>query len=179
MMQVVWYVYLRVFLFLRRENMFRIFKNRAKESTVNAPVTGVCIDITEVKDEAFSSKLMGDGLAFVPEESTVYAPCNGKIDMIFPSMHAFGIKRDDGLQVLVHIGIDTVNLNGKGFQTHKRVNDKVRQGEPIISFDSSKFDQKYDMTVMLLIVDNGGSEYEKLKVGEKVDCGTIVLQKKA
>lgn len=159
--------------------MFRIFKNRAKESTINAPVTGVCIDITEVKDEAFSSKLMGDGLAFIPEASTVYAPCNGKIDMIFPSMHAFGIKRDDGLQVLVHIGIDTVNLNGKGFRTHKRVNDKVRQGEPIISFDSSKFDQKYDMTVMLLIVDNGGSEYEKLTVGEKVDCGTVVLQKKA
>ena len=72
MMQVVCMACLfKSFFVLRRENMFRIFKNRAKESTINAPVTGVCIDITEVKDEAFSSKLMGDGLAFIPVASTV------------------------------------------------------------------------------------------------------------
>ena len=164
---------------IEEEESTEILAEDNEKNILLVPITGEVKSLSECKDAVFAEGTLGNGVIIEPAEGKVYAPCNGKIDMIFPSMHAFGIKRDDGLQVLVHIGIDTVNLNGKGFRTHKRVNDKVRQGEPIISFDSSKFDQKYDMTVMLLIVDNGGSEYEKLTVGEKVDCGTVVLQKKA
>lgn len=100
-----------------------------------APITGQIIDLTEVKDELFSGKIMGDGVAVEPTGNTVVAPANGELTMIFPTNHAFGLKLRNGVEVLVHIGLDTVNLQGVGFERLGTPNRKVKAGEPIIRFD--------------------------------------------
>ena len=105
--------------------MFGFFKNK-NENVIYAPVKGTCIDITEVDDIGFSSKMMGDGVAIVPIEGIVTAPCDGKISMIFDTGHAFGMEANNGAEILIHIGIDTVNLNGEGFEILKKPGQKVK-----------------------------------------------------
>lgn len=100
--------------------MFGFFKKKT-DPAVYAPVKGKCIDITEVNDEGFSSKIMGDGVAVIPEESVIKAPADGKLTMIFETGHAFGMEVDNGLELLLHIGIDTVNEKGNGFKILKKI----------------------------------------------------------
>ena len=78
---------------------------------------------------------MGDGIMIMPEESTVFAPCDGEVLFVFPSKHAVGIKTTDGFEILIHIGINTVELNGEGFETFVNAGDKVKKGDKLISFD--------------------------------------------
>ena len=155
--------------------MFRIFK---KESTnICSPVKGTCIPITEVKDQVFSSKMMGDGFAVIPENDTAVAPVDGEIVMIPATKHAFGMKTKAGVELLVHIGLDTVELKGEGFTVLAKQGRKVRAGEPVIRFDRELLEKKgIDMTTMVIFT--GGDEKEiNLKVyGEKVNAGDVVLE---
>ena len=86
------------------------------QAVLYAPVTGSCIPLTEVKDEVFANKMMGDGVAFTFDGDTVVSPCDGTIVMIAATKHAIGIQGDDGVEVLIHVGLDTVSLNGEGFK---------------------------------------------------------------
>ena len=120
-----------------------------KIKTLVAVTTGKLIPIEEVNDEAFSSKALGDGLAIIPEVDYVVSPCSGEITMLFPTLHSFGIKSDDGLNILIHIGVDTVALKGKGFKSFVKLGDRVKKAQKIISFDTVKMvNDKVDMTVM-------------------------------
>lgn len=153
--------------------MFELFK-RKKKNDIFSPLDGKCIDISEVKDKTFADKLLGDGVAIIPSSVAVSAPIDGEIEMIFPTKHAFGIKRDDGLEILIHIGINTVELDGKGFVALKNVNDKVKAGEQIIIFDKSYLKNK-DMTTMIILTSSLG-DYKKIKVGENVKCKEVIMQ---
>ncbi|HOX29187.1 MAG TPA: PTS glucose transporter subunit IIA, partial [bacterium] len=93
--------------------------------------------IEEVPDEVFSQKMMGDGLAVAPTEGVAVAPVSGELVSMFPTGHAFGIRTPEGLEVLVHIGLNTVAMKGEGFTAHKAQGDKVKAGEKIVSFDLS------------------------------------------
>lgn len=119
-----------------------------------AVVDGEMIDITTVKDETFATKVLGDGVAFVPSGSIVVAPCSGQVSMLAETGHAFGITRDDGVEVLVHVGIDTVQMKGEGFTNLLKAGDAVKAGQPIMKVDFDLVKQKgYDPSTMLIITD--------------------------
>lgn len=154
--------------------MFQFLKKKT-DFNLYAPVKGKCIDITEVKDKVFASKVMGDGYAVMPYDNVICSPCEGMITMIFPSKHAFGIKMKDGKEVLIHIGIDTVQLNGNGFTSLRNINDHVKIGEPIIEFDKINIEnQNYDLTTMV-IVTNQSNSMKKQKLGEMVEVKDLIV----
>lgn len=150
--------------------MFGLFKRKAEKNIVS-PVDGKCIDISEVKDKTFANKLLGDGLAILPSGAVVRSPADGEISMLFPTRHAFGIRKKDGTEILVHIGIDTVELNGKGFHAYLNVKDKVRAGDKVISFNEDYLTREnLDMTVMVILT-SSEKKYVKNHVGENVKAG--------
>lgn len=112
--------------------MFGLFK---KEGALVAPISGKTVDITTVPDAVFAEKMAGDGLAIDPTGDTVVAPADGELTMLFGTKHAFGMTLDKGVQILVHIGLDTVSLNGEGFTALKNQGDMVKKGEPIVKID--------------------------------------------
>ena len=102
---------------------------------LNSPLTGIAKDLSEAPDEAFANKMMGDGVVVIPTDGNVVAPADGEIIFVFPSKHAVGLKTTDGLELLIHIGIDTVKLDGKGFETFVKDGDKLKKGDKLLSFD--------------------------------------------
>ena len=112
--------------------MFGLFK---KEGALVAPISGKTVDITTVPDAVFAEKMAGDGLAIDPTGDTVVAPADGELTMLFGTKHAFGMTLDKGVQILVHIGLDTVSLNGEGFTALKNQGDMVKKGDPIVKID--------------------------------------------
>ncbi|WP_160686651.1 PTS transporter subunit IIABC [Clostridium sp. C2-6-12] len=102
---------------------------------LDSPLTGKAEDLSKAPDEAFASKMMGDGAVVTPIDGTVVAPADGFISFVFPSKHAVGLTTNDGLELLIHIGIDTVKLDGKGFETFVKDGDKVKKGDKLLSFD--------------------------------------------
>ena len=108
---------------------------KGKQLEIAAPLTGKVIPVTEVPDPVFAEKVLGDGIAVDPTEGTVYSPVDGTIFQIAHTFHAMGIESDDGLEILVHLGIDTVKLEGKGFQSVVEVGQKVKKGDKILEMD--------------------------------------------
>ena len=153
------------------------FIKRNSEQVV-APVSGKCISITQVNDEVFSSKAMGDGFAIIPNNCIVVSPVNGEVVLIAETKHAFGLKTKKGVEVLVHIGLDTVQLEGKGFTVHVKQGDKVKAGEKVISFDRAYVENSsIDMTTMTVFT-SGITEEVCLECYEKqVDQGDILIPK--
>ncbi len=100
-----------------------------------SPIKGKVIELSEIEDQVFGSGMMGKGFAIVPESGDVYAPVSGTIAALFPTKHAVGIKSDDGLEVLIHFGMDTVTLNGEGFKSFVKQGDKVKTGDKLLSID--------------------------------------------
>ena len=108
---------------------------KGKQLEIAAPLTGKVIPVTEVPDPVFAEKVLGDGITVDPTEGTVYSPVDGTIFQIAHTFHAMGIESDDGLEILVHLGIDTVKLEGKGFQSFVEVGQKVKKGDKIMEMD--------------------------------------------
>ncbi|MBM4761396.1 PTS glucose transporter subunit IIA [Bacillus sp. B15-48] len=118
--------------------MFGLFKNKNKATTVDEfimPIEGEIIEITEVEDPVFSEKMMGDGFAIIPSAGSVVSPVDGEIINVFPSKHAIGIKSVKGYEILIHVGIDTVQLNGEGFTALVTDGEKIKQGQELLQFD--------------------------------------------
>ncbi len=114
--------------------MLKLFK-RKKYIEILSPMSGLIVSIEDVPDEVFSQKMVGDGIAIQPREGIVNSPCDGKIVQVFPTKHAIGIETDGGLQILIHIGIDTVELEGKGFKTFVDNGDIVKAGDKLVEVD--------------------------------------------
>lgn len=135
--------------------MFNLFKK--KNVTLHALAKGQCMPIEQVPDEVFSTKMMGDGVAFRYDGDTVYSPCDGKIIMVAQTNHAVGIQASNQVEILIHAGLNSVELNGEGLTVLKKVNDKVRQGEPLIKMDRDIMKEKgIDMTTPMIITDAKG-----------------------
>ena len=118
-----------------------------KQSVIAAPLSGKVIPLSEVNDEVFSKKIMGEGAAIVPDDGEVSAPFDGVVNTVFPTRHAIGLTNDDGIEVIIHIGLDTVELNGEGFEAFVKDGDRVRKGDRLIRFDRSAIQEKgYDLT---------------------------------
>lgn len=126
----------------------------AMENAINitSPAEGKAIPLSEVTDATFAQEILGKGAAIVPEKGVIYAPFDGKIDVMFETGHAVGIVGDNGIELLVHIGIDTVNLEGKYFTPKKVTGDSVKKGDILIEFDIKKIKEAgYDVTTPVII----------------------------
>jgi len=110
-------------------------KKVSKVSEVSSPMKGKVVALSDLEDKAFSQGLIGDGLAINPTEGKVYAPFDGTLSVVFPTGHAFGITGEDGIELLIHIGVDTVKLDGKGFKTFFKQGENVKKGDLIAEFD--------------------------------------------
>ena len=126
-----------------------------KKSVVYAPINGKVIPLEEVKDEAFNTGSLGKGVGIVPSDGNVYAPVDGKVSVLFNTLHAIGLTTDDGMEVLVHIGLDTVKLNGKYFNAHIKQGDTVKKGDLLVSFDKEALEKEgYDITTPVIITNS-------------------------
>ncbi|MDE7319012.1 MAG: PTS glucose transporter subunit IIA [Lachnospiraceae bacterium] len=134
-------------------NLIHGKKNAASaEKIVYSPLKGHVIPLSEVKDPVFSEGMMGPGVGIEPEDGNLCAPADGEITVAFPTGHAVALKTADGMEILIHIGIDTVKMNGDGFQCHVEEGRTVKAGEPLVSFDLQKIRSAgYDATTMVLV----------------------------
>lgn len=133
---------------------------------VHAPLTGEVTPLSEVPDRVFSEKMMGDGIAIKPSQGEVRAPFNGKVQMIFPTKHAIGLVSDSGLELLIHIGLDTVKLNGEGFTLHVEEGQEVKQGDLLINFDLDYIRNHAKSDITPIIVTQGNITNLDFKQGE-------------
>ncbi|SDN54734.1 glucose-specific PTS transporter subunit IIBC [Bacillus sp. OK048] len=134
---------------------------KSEDEGFMAPLKGEIKPITAVPDQVFAGKMMGDGFAIVPSEGTVVSPVNGKIVNLFPTKHAIGILSDTGREILIHVGIDTVNLKGQGFETLVSENDLVSQGQPLLKVDLDYIKEHATSTITPIVFTN-------LAEGEKI-----------
>ena len=133
---------------------------------IAAPVDGQVKDLGDVNDQVFSTKLMGDGAAIVPSDGTVYSPVDGQVTVAYETKHAYGLKSKDGAEVLIHIGIDTVNLKGEGFESFVKQGQTVKAGDKLGTVDLAKVKAEgYDTTVMVVITNtNNYASVNRLNV---------------
>lgn len=132
------------------------------KNIILSPIKGEVLPLSQSEDEAFSSESMGKGIVIVPREGKVIAPCDGTVSVLFPTKHAIGIISDSGVEILIHIGINTVNLNGKGFKTYINQGDRIKAGDLLVSFDIDEIKEAHLLTQTMIIITNSNS-YETVK----------------
>ncbi|SDR05436.1 PTS system trehalose-specific EIIBC component [Virgibacillus salinus] len=140
------------------------------KEVIYAPISGQIKKLEDVPDPTFSEKMMGDGLAIDPSDGKVVAPLDGEVVQIFPTKHAVGIRGNSGVEVLIHIGLDTVSLDGKGFEAHVKQGDQVKIGDPLITFDVDFIREKATDVITPVIITNGS----ELEFFEKINDSTVV-----
>ncbi|MGG4491906.1 PTS sugar transporter subunit IIA [Metabacillus idriensis] len=138
------------------------------EETVYAPLTGRLLNLEDVPDPVFSQKMMGDGMAVEPSEGTLVSPVEGEIIQLFHTKHAIGIKSLTGMEILLHIGLETVAMNGEGFEAFVKEGDKVKPGDKLITFDLNLIKEKAASTITPIIITNGDiiENVQKSPLGE-------------
>ncbi len=119
---------------VQTEEAVETVEDNEKVAYVN-PIKGTVAEVTEAPDEAFSQKMMGDGVVIMPTDNVVYAPCDAEVSFVFPTKHAIGLTDANGMELLIHVGLDTVKLEGKGFEVFVKDGDKVKQGDKLMEFD--------------------------------------------
>ena len=120
--------------------------------TVPSPLSGKAVPLSEVKDATFSQEILGKGAAIIPDKGVVYAPFDGKIDVMFETGHALGLTADNGVELLIHVGMDTVNLEGKYFYPKKATGDTIKKGDILLEFDMDGIiNAGYDITTPVVV----------------------------
>lgn len=158
--------------------MFNIFENNEETLELLAPVTGEIIELSEVPDKLFAAKIVGDGIAIKPTDNKMVAPIAGVIKQLFPSKHALGIESEAGVEVLIHIGIDTVELEGEGFESLVEQDDEVKAGDELIKFDVDYISENAT-SIMTPVVITNQDDIDSFEVAEteKVTAGEDKLLK--
>ena len=149
----------------------------AEGGTLKSPLDGRIIPIEEIPDEVFSQKIMGDGVGIEPTGNTVYAPADATVGVVMAdSKHACGLVLDNGMEILIHVGIDTVDMNGDGFELFVKEGDRVKTGDPLISFTPEKIKAAgHPMTTAFLITDNGSAADVRFKPNQEAKAGQTVI----
>ena len=151
------------------------YTNEQINEAFAAPVKGRVMPVTEVEDQVFASKAMGDGIAIDPAEGKIYAPFSGEITVAFPTGHAYGLKAANGKEVLIHIGMDTVELNGKGFTPHVKQGDIVKQGDLLSDVDLD-YIRSQGKPVITPVIFTDGTPVEVLKTGDVAACEKGIIK---
>jgi glucose-specific phosphotransferase system IIA component len=119
-----------------------------------SPIDGEILELSQVPDETFSQKILGDGFAVNPKSGLVKAPCDGVVEHVFPTSHALIMKNNDGLEILIHVGIDTVNMKGEGFNSLVKAGDLVKKGDRLIEFNLELVKQKAKSAISPVVITN-------------------------
>lgn len=145
--------------------------------TIFSPLTGKIIPLNQVNDPTFASELMGKGIAIIPTEGKAYAPDDGEVVSLFRTKHAIGFQTDSGVEILIHIGIDTVKLDGQHFQAHVQAGSKVKKGDLLVSFDIEAIRQAgFEVTTPIIITNS--DDYQKIQTihqSETIEKGDVLL----
>ncbi len=159
--------------------MFGLFKKKTKvaENIVFAPVKGTAVPIAQVNDPVFSAEILGKGVGIVPEEpGKVFAPCDGKVEQAFDTGHAVSLTTAQGVELLIHVGIDTVKLKGEHFNVCCAGGDAVKQGDLLLEFDMAAIAAAgYDTTVMVVVCNTDNYQDVQCETGIKA-VGDKLLQ---
>ncbi len=157
--------------------MFGFFKKKSEPKELKAMVNGEVISVIEVKDDVFSSCMLGKGIAIHPTDGVVVAPVDGEISVTMEGTnHAVGIRIAEGFDLLIHIGLDTVSLNGEGFTSHISMGQKVKAGDKLITFDKALVESKgLCADVILIALDNPALPALDFKTGMTASAGETVV----
>jgi PTS system beta-glucosides-specific IIC component len=155
--------------------MFRLLKR--KKINICSPVSGESIHINQVNDPTFSEEMLGKGIAIIPADSKIYSPIKGEITMVFKTLHAIGLRGEHDEEILIHIGIDTVELDGQGFKCLVNVGERVKVGTLLLDVDFDLIKNRGYDTIVTVIVTNSEefeefekleTRYKKIKHGDKL-----------
>ena len=159
------------------DSLKKMFEKNAKTISLKAVEDGRTIPMDEVNDQTFAQELLGPGIAIVPSNGTVVSPINGTIATVMDTKHAVCIQGEDGLELIVHAGLDTVELNGKYYQTYKEIGDQVKAGDVMLEFDLEEITKAgYDVTTPIVITNLGDYKITKCLTGQQVKAGEEVIQ---
>lgn len=159
------------------DSLKKMFEKNAKTISLKAVEDGRTITMDEVNDQTFAQELLGPGIAIVPSNGTVVSPINGTIATVMDTKHAVCIQGEDGLELIVHAGLDTVELNGKYYQTYKEIGDQVKAGDVLLEFDLEEITKAgYDVTTPIVITNLGDYKITKCLTGQQVKAGEEVIQ---
>lgn len=140
------------------------------------PMKGIVKNITEISDPTFAGKMMGDGIMILPEEGTIYAPFDGEVMMVFPTKHALGLKSKDGVEILIHCGLDTVSLQGKPFELYVQQGQQIKAGEKLLKADLNQIKES-GCSIETAVVITNGKEFNLIHDG-KTQNGTCIIEMK-
>lgn len=146
------------------------------EIEVGSPVIGKCVSIKEVSDPTFSEEILGKGVAVIPSDHKICAPASGTVTTVFPTGHAVAVTSDDGVEILIHVGLDTVALDGKHFTIHAEENQKVKKGDLLLEADLEKIKEEgYDIITPVIICNS--DDFAEIHPAEaaEVTCGDTIL----
>lgn len=158
--------------------MFNFFKKKQENAyMLGAVAKGKAVTLQEVNDPTFNSGMLGQGVAIVPSEGKIYAPADGEIAMVFETLHAVSMTADNGVEILVHVGLDTVELKGKGFEAHVKAGDQVKKGDLMLTVDLDAVRAAgYDIVTPILVCNT--DEYAAVEglAGKEVVPGEDVVK---
>lgn len=158
------------------ESEVTVKEKMIKQLEIASPIKGKVLKLESVKDAAFASAVLGKGAAVLPEEGKVYAPASGIVSALFPTLHALGIETDDGVQILIHIGLDTVQLNGEGFEAMIKQGERIEKGQLLITFDKEFIESKGYCIETPVLVSNSDDFLDVVETSEEyADAGDLLL----
>ncbi|MDT2557075.1 glucose PTS transporter subunit IIA [Enterococcus raffinosus] len=155
--------------------MFNMFKSKNKKKRIVAPIGGIVHELRKGKDPVFADGLMGPGCFIIPnDEGKIYAPCNGIVSSVFPTKHAYSFESDDGVEIIIHIGIDTVNLNGELFENYVKNDQIIKKGDLIVSFDLDEIQKRNFATDIFIVFPNQTEKEMKIQLGN-INIGDTLI----
>ncbi|GAA0077433.1 beta-glucoside-specific PTS transporter subunit IIABC [Clostridium sp. CTA-5] len=152
---------------VKEEKTTEVKSNKLGKVVIGSPLKGEAVKLNNIEDEAFSSGVLGHGIAIIPSEGKVVAPIAGEVTTLFPSLHAIGITAESGVEILIHIGLDTVQLEGKGFKAHVKQGDKITKGQPLVDFDIDLIKEAGYSVVTPIVVTNMSEYLEVIETENK------------
>lgn len=156
--------------------MFNFLKKQNKNCEVYSPCNGRSISIEDVPDKMFAAKLLGDGIGFIFEGDTLYAPIDGTITMVANTKHAIGFTSKNGVELLLHVGLDTVNLNGEGLEVFVKQNQKIKHGEAVLKVDKKLMERKnVNLTTPMVITNMKDYDITITHLDEDVITSDIMI----
>ena len=147
---------------------------------IKNPLSGKVLPLSKVEDAVFSSGAMVNGIAIDPTDNKVYAPFDGTVEFIAETKHAIGLKSDDGVELLIHVGMDTVKMNGKGFDVKTKVNERVKEGDLLLEFDRNEIQKEgYSLITPVVITNSNNYEQDELCIDEEALFGKSIINLKS